>query len=76
MGHWVRQGLALAALFGGMALAYFWLGVPGGAGFAIGLCATVLSLGLASGYWVGFTPDADNMVTELMKWRRKKLSKE
>lgn len=71
MSDWQRQVLAIAALVGGGALAYFWLGINGLCGFGLGVTTALLTLGLASGYWVGVS-DADEMVSELMKWRRSK----
>ena len=69
----MRQALALAALFGLAVFSYVWLGKFGAAGFGLGITAAVVTLGLASGYWIGFDPKADVMVTELMnrlrQWR-------
>lgn len=70
----MRQALALAVLFGGCALIYLWLGIPGLAGAFCGISITVCTLGAASGYWVGFDSEADQMVTDLMKWLKQKRS--
>ena len=68
----MRQALALVALFGLAVFSYVWLGKYGAAGFGLGITATVLTLGLASGYWVGFDPQADTLVTELMRRLRER----
>lgn len=63
----MRQALALAALFGFGCFAFLWLGIPGAARYGLGIIGVIVSLGAASGYWIG-DPVADNMVTELMRW--------
>ena len=70
----IRQALAIAVLFGGWGFAYLWLGLHGVAGAMLGNAITLCALGIASGYWVGMTPDADKLVTELMKWLKQKRS--
>ena len=72
--HWVRQTLALAALFGGHGLIYLWLGQTGLLGAFFGVTISLCTLGLASGYWVGLDTEADQLVTELMKWLKQKRS--
>lgn len=72
--NWIRQLLALAALFGGMGFIYLWLGVPGLAGAFFGVTITIFTIGIASGYWIGFDGEADRMVTDLMKWLKQKRS--
>ena len=66
----MRQALALAALFGCGIGVYLWLGVIGVAAFGAGIGTTILTLGIASGYWIGRDPQADIYVTELMAWLR------
>lgn len=66
----MRQAFAIAALFGGGLFMYLWLGIPGACGYGFGLTGAGVTLGLASGYWVGFNPDHDKMVTELMRWAK------
>jgi hypothetical protein len=69
-----RQALAIAVLLGGCTLIYLWLGIPGAVGVGFGISITVCTLGIASGYWVGFDSEADQMVTDLMKWLKQKRS--
>lgn len=70
----IRQALAIAVLFGGFGLIYLWLGIPGLAGAGFGMTILFCTLGIASGYWIGMTPDADVLVTELMKWLKDRRS--
>lgn len=63
----LRQALGLIVLFGAMAFAYVWLGVPGVAGMGLGLTVFWLCTGIATGYWVGTDATAEAMVTELMR---------
>lgn len=72
--HWVRQTLALAALFGGHGFIYLWLGQTGLLGAFFGMTVAFCTLGLASGYWMGIDTEADQLVTELMKWLKQKRS--
>lgn len=65
----MRQALALMALFGLGGFVYLWLGLPGFVGFGFGITATGLTIGIASGYWVG-DAEADVLVTKLMDWLR------
>lgn len=67
MPEWLRQTLALTVLFGGCGLLYLWLGVPGAAGFCAGISAAWLTIGIASGYWIGTHGPTDQMVTGLMR---------
>lgn len=67
----MRQALALAALFGIGGFVYLWLGLPGFVGFGFGMGAGLVTLGIASGYWIG-DPEADVLVTKLMEWRKKR----
>lgn len=69
----MRQALALAALFGIGGFVYLWLGLPGFAGFGFGITASLVTLGIASGYWIG-DAEADVLVTKLMEWLREKRS--
>lgn len=68
----IRQAAAIALLFGGCGLIYLWLGIPGLAGAFFGIGIAICTVGLASGYWIGFDSEADRMVTDLMKWLRQK----
>ena len=68
----IRQALAIALLFGGIAFIYLWLGVPGAAGAASMITILVCVIGIASGYWIGFDGEADTLVTELMKWLKER----
>lgn len=69
----MRQALAVAALVGFGGFIYLWLGLPGFVGFGFGIGACLVVLGIASGYWIG-DPEADKLVTELMKWLRERRS--
>jgi len=70
----VRQLLAIVFAVAAFAFMYLWLGTPGLAGAFFGVTITICTLGIASGYWVGFDSEADHMVTDLMKWLRQKRS--
>jgi hypothetical protein len=70
----VRQLLAIVFAVAAFAFMYLWLGAPGLAGAFFGVTITICTLGIASGYWVGFDSEADRMVTDLMKWLRQKRS--
>jgi len=70
----VRQLLATAFAVAAFAFMYLWLGIPGLAGAFFGVTITICTIGIASGYWIGFDSEADRMVTDLMRWLRQKRS--
>lgn len=70
----VRQVLAIALAIAAFAFIYLWLGIPGLAGAFFGVTITICTIGIASGYWIGFDSEADRMVTDLMKWLKQKRS--
>ncbi len=61
------------ALIGLGAFVFLWLGLPGFVGFGFGITASGLTIGIASGYWVG-DAESDILVTKLMDWLREKRS--
>lgn len=63
----LRQLLAALTLIVGFAFIWLWLGVPGAAGAAFMLSVVWAALGIATGYWIGTDPIAEQMVTELMR---------
>ena len=67
----MRQALALAVLFGIGAFVYLWLGLPGFVGFGFGITASVLTVGISVGYWIG-DGDSDVLVTKLMECGKKR----
>ena len=70
----LRQFLAIAFAIAAFAFRYLWLGMNGLAGAFFGVSITICTIGIASGYWIGFDGEADRMVTDLMKWLKQKRS--
>lgn len=71
-----RQVLGLIAMFAGAGLTYALWGVPGAAGYCFGLSFAWLTIGLATGYWIGTHAPTEQMVAELMRRIRTARSSE
>lgn len=70
----LRQPAAVLALFGGWLLIWLLFGTLGLAGAMLGTSVMWVTVGTATGYWIGTDAASEKMVTELMRRIRQRKS--